>query len=489
MHSFPHRWIWAMLLSLCCAFGARPARASTIIVDADCTLTDAILSANSDSEISDSNCEVGNGNDLLILEGGATYSFNEAYVMRGYGDISALPEITSTITISGNGATVQRTPELNTCEILELFEDNPEQFRLFEVGTEGNLTLHHVIVENGCAVNGGGIANRGTLTVIDSYIRANTGMSYEESVGGGGGIYNNGGTVTLINSHLVSNTVLGGEIIYYFSGGGGVCNFDGTLNIINSSIVANHVEQANAGGGICNLSGSVFITGSHILSNTTGIYASGGGIYSGDDLVPGLSGKSALHISDSYILSNTTTGSGGGIDSVGTSLTIKRSQLAGNRAENHGGALSISYSSTVKLDGTQIVANNAGERGGGIFSRESTVTITRVGLIRNTAGNTGGALYQALPREDDEYDIYPDGSIRMSQSRILSNSSVAVYSEGETVDGVDNWWGHPDGPSGEGDGDGDSISNHVLFEPYKTEDFPIDAPADFRHLFPYLLKE
>jgi hypothetical protein len=489
MHTFHHRWSWSLLLTLCIALWATPTLAATIIVDADCTLTDAILSANLDSEIPSSTCEVGNGDDLVVLENGATYAFSQAYVMRDFGDISALPDITSTMTISGNGATVQRSPELNPCIPASgfIFDHDSEMFRLIEVGTEGNLTLHNVIIENGCGVDGGGINNHGTLTIIDSTIRTNTTLSYDDTVSGGGGIHNNGGNVTLINSHIVSNTTLAAPATYFFSGGGGVGNFGGTVNVINSSIVANHVEATNGGGGISNLGGSVLITQSHIVSNTTAFDGNGGGILSA--FISTYPGKSTLHINESYILSNTAMGSGGGIHNVDTFLTVNRSQLVANRAENNGGGLSTSYSSTVTLVNTEVVMNSAGQRGGGIFSRESTVTITGASLADNTAGNSGGALYQALPREDDEDENYPDGSTRLTQSRIIGNSAVALYSEGETIDTVDNWWGHPDGPSGEGDGDGDSISNYILFEPYKTEDFPINVPGGFHQLLPYLAKE
>lgn len=483
MSSFSQRRLWPWFLTLCIALWGRPALAATIFVDADCTLTDAILSANLDSEISSSNCEVGNGDDLVVLESAATYAFSQAFVMRGWGDISALPEITSTLTISGNGATIQRAPELNTCHVLHLGQDDPEQFRLFEVGREGSLTLNDVIVENGCAASGGGIHNSGTLTVIDSTIRANTGMAYDDTIGGGGGIYNEEGDVTLIRSQVISNTNLAGDVTYFVSCGGGLHNFGGTLRISNSTVARNHVVAPNGGGGICNLSGELWITGSSILSNTTG--GSGGAIASGTiNDAPAL-----VQIIDSDVLSNTAMGSGGGIDIYGTTLAVERSRLNANHAEIDGGGLSTRYSSIVTLLHTQMVANSAGGRGGAVFSRESALTIHRVSLLDNIAGNTGGALYQALPRADDEDDTYPDGNARVTQSRILGNSSVALYSEGETVAAVDNWWGHADGPSGEGDGDGDSISDHVQFEPFKVEDFPINAPPDFRQLLPYILKE
>ena len=49
---------------------------------------------------------------------------------------NGLPPITSTITISGKGATIER-------------DLNAPDFRIFFVGTSGNLTLNQVTVRQG----------------------------------------------------------------------------------------------------------------------------------------------------------------------------------------------------------------------------------------------------------------------------------------------------------------------------------------------------
>jgi hypothetical protein len=83
----------------------------------------------------------------------------------------------------------------------------------------------------------GGIDNEGgTLTVVNSTISGNSGLS------GGGGLTNNGnGTVMIANSTISGNSS---------DSGGGIHNA-GTMTIANSTISGN--SCVNAGGGLVNL--------------------------------------------------------------------------------------------------------------------------------------------------------------------------------------------------------------------------------------------
>ena len=62
-----------------------------IIVDADCPLPAAVISANTDSNTHDSDCEAGLGDDTIILPAGETTT------------LSATLNITDNLTINGNG--------------------------------------------------------------------------------------------------------------------------------------------------------------------------------------------------------------------------------------------------------------------------------------------------------------------------------------------------------------------------------------------------
>ena len=167
-----------------------------IIVDGStCTLADAITAANTDTATG--GCSAGSGDDTLTITSDIALT-------------EALPAITSKITINGGDHNIT----------------GDHSFRIFEVGTAGDLTLNNATISNGSAPRGGGIYNNsGALTVDNSTITNNSaGGGYD---GYGGGIYNNSGTVT------VSNSTISGNSAAFL---GGIFNKIGTETVSNSTI-------------------------------------------------------------------------------------------------------------------------------------------------------------------------------------------------------------------------------------------------------------
>ena len=107
------------------------------------------------------------------------------------------------------------------------------------------------LIRGGAAVNGGGVANAGTLTVTGSYI---TGSS---AIVSGGGVYNTG-TMTLSDVDVDTNTA--DEF------GGGVYN-RGRLTITGGTLVFQNAAGID-GGGVVN-AGIVSLCGGSILSGNT----------------------------------------------------------------------------------------------------------------------------------------------------------------------------------------------------------------------------
>ena len=240
-----------------------PVQANDISVGMTCTITEAITAANTDTAVN--GCPAGSGADTVILESNFPYVLTT--IDNGFGGVgnNGLPPITSTITISGNGATIER-------------KLSAPDFRILYVDTTGNLTLQQVTVRQGRLSgtnNGGGIYNAATLTVVDSSIVSNT-ASY------GGGIFNTAASSANISNSAVlsntSNTSLPG------GGGGGIYNTSGSL-IIDASNVLSNTTNRN-GGGIFN-GGILTVTSTSLLNNTGGM--DGGGIYqaSGNSAVTG----------------------------------------------------------------------------------------------------------------------------------------------------------------------------------------------------------
>ena len=107
----------------------------------------------------------------------------------------------------------------------------------------GRLTLKSsTVTGNSAADRGGGIANGGKLTLIRDIVSDNASF-------GGGGIFNgSGGAVTLKSSTVTDNkTSFGGDDIRVNGNGGGILNF-GTTRLQGSMVTDNNA--GGDGGGI-----------------------------------------------------------------------------------------------------------------------------------------------------------------------------------------------------------------------------------------------
>ncbi len=232
--------------ALLLALSSSPVHAATItvtpgtagVVNGDgCSLVEAIINANDGAATHDDCASGSSGADTIVLAGG-TYSYDTAFGLPYGGTSSALPFITSEITIEANGATIVRTDG---------------SMRLFDVGGgAGNLTLNSAIITGGAVggSRGGGILNSGTLTINNSTISSNEGRF-------GGGIYNFGdGTVTVNNSTISGNRALTG---------GGLESSGGTV-IINNSTITGNTATSDSGGGGAYLSGGTTTLNRTIVS-------------------------------------------------------------------------------------------------------------------------------------------------------------------------------------------------------------------------------
>lgn len=216
--------------------------------DGDCSLREAIQAANLDIAIDA--CTAGSGIDTITVPAGIyTLSIlGTGEDANATGDI----DITSNLTVNGAGAT-------------STFINGGAIDRVFEVGLGATAQINGVTIQNGSILSfGGGIFNRGTLTINESAIDDNetTGLNLS---GGGGGIFSEG-VLTLTKSTISNNTSQGR--------GGGIYNLDSTLNITNSTISTN---TSLNGGGIFNRFGTVNVNFTTIANNIA--TDNGGGIW------------------------------------------------------------------------------------------------------------------------------------------------------------------------------------------------------------------
>ncbi|MEV6628849.1 hypothetical protein AB0M83_48260 [Amycolatopsis sp. NPDC051106] len=205
--------------------------------------------------------------DTLVLAGGCTYGITTAHG----GAANALPVITTPIEMIGP-ATVTNASLLGL-----------GMFRIAEVGPTGNLTLvTGVAFTRGNVVgDGGGILNRGAVTLTGSSLTGNT------ATDNGGGLANSdtpSGTApaaTFTNSPLSGNTTLLGD-------GGAIYNgLRGTLSVtgVSGSPLFITGNNAGRGGGIATINSTATtltqaaVTDNHallLLGNSGGVYRQGG---------------------------------------------------------------------------------------------------------------------------------------------------------------------------------------------------------------------
>ncbi len=278
---------------------------SVVADDGECSLREAIAAANGDapSGAMPGECASGAGADDLLLTQAVTLDV----VDNTTNGPNGLPSVTTELTIRG----------LNGKVAIQRAQSAPD-FRLVHVATSGTLGLENVILRNGdpgSFWNGGAIHNRGTLSIADSSIIANS--AYE----GGGINHDSSGTLTVTDSTISGNSA------YLF--GGGLINYDfGPASITGSTISDN---EAFGAGGVMAYFGTVTLTNSTVSDNRAS-FGAGGGLrtdYGSIHLVNStLSGNSASSGANLYgYFGMTLTGSvvanpaGGGANCAGPGVT------------------------------------------------------------------------------------------------------------------------------------------------------------------------
>ncbi len=285
--------------------------------------------------ISDANANInGDGDgeaDVINLAHNCTYTLSQAVDFTD--GANGLPPINSPITINGGpGVVITRG-------------DTEEPFRILHVGPEGRLTLNQVTVSGGLI--------RG-LAGADGVISGESGQPGGEGLGGG--IYNRG-VLTLTHSIVRDNQAVGG--------GGG----DGVTNTSPGATGSDgDPAQPNGGDGGPGGDGGRGGSGGHGL---------GGGIYN----------ASTLTIVASTILSNSTTGGDGGRGGDGAKGGNGGSGYdggpdedggnggnggpggsgggSGNGGRGLGGGIYNAVEATVAITGATLISGNVAQGGSG----------------------------------------------------------------------------------------------------------------------------
>jgi large repetitive protein len=282
----------------------------------------------------------------------STYSFTASDATN---PDSALPRITTPITINANGAALQR-------------DSSAPAFRLLYVASSGNLTLNNITILGGSRGTGGGIENYGGILTISNSRIAN---NYADS---GGGISNIGGTLTVTYTTFSSNSA-------HLNTGGGIYNLIGSTTVTDSIFTGNKATgggSPSGGGGIYNRNGTLTVRASTFSSN---IASFGGGIADGG----GGSGTMTL-VTDS-ILSGNSASHGGGFAHLDGTARLINSIVSGNSATYEGGGLYNKVGTLIVTNST--LSGNSATQGGGIYYSSGTLTVANSIVWGNSTQITG----------------------------------------------------------------------------------------------------
>ncbi|HUT91493.1 MAG TPA: right-handed parallel beta-helix repeat-containing protein [Thermoguttaceae bacterium] len=263
--------------------------------------------------------------------------------------------------------------------------------------------------------------------------------------GGGDGLYATGsGSTTLVNVESAGNSgralymeqpgsiqVIGGR---YHDNVGGV-KFNGPADVTFDGVeVADNqclLESDDRGGGIyvIDASGPVLISDSQVLRNVA--TGSGGGIY--------LEGGAGATIQDTRVegnVSNVTGAAGGGIYvgylGIGKSVAILRSTIADNRAPAVGAAGGGLHSfASVEIVDSTFSGNQAARYGGAMvlhagLQSDMQARIRNSTIVDNQAGTYGGGIYQSLGTLDIEASTLARNTARTQGGAISLSNATAV---------------------------------------------------------------
>src|SRR5581483_1857524 len=186
-----------------------PTQAGTITVGAGCTLTQAILSANAGTNVGSCTGATASPNTIVIP---AKTKITLTTYYPGPYSATGLPNVTSTITINGNGASISRSKK-------------GPAMRLMTVGHNGDLTLNNLTLSAGYSYYGGGaIYNAGILEVNNCIISGN--FSYSGAIANAGANQNN--TLAVGNTTITGTTFTKNGAYAY---GGAIYNIYGDVDV------------------------------------------------------------------------------------------------------------------------------------------------------------------------------------------------------------------------------------------------------------------
>ena len=277
--------------------------------------------------------------------------------------------------------------------------------RILSVDTGRIGVVKGVTLRGGDAESGGGVYDKGALTLIDATLRECLATT-------GGAIYNDAAAaLTLTRVHVGPDNHAGD--------GGGIFN-QGVMVLEYSTVGPGNSATSN-GGGIANnhqlgASGDLTLDHSFVVGNSADM---GGGLFSG---------FGQLTLGNSSVLGNAATQEGGGIYNNHGSLSLNASTLALNSAGSGGG---LTNRGSALVANSTIAQNAARTQGGGILARGeapnsiyiTSSTIAYNGAYDGQSSGDGGGIYMS--------DDGTGHGVRINNSLLVENYSGGTQGDVE----------------------------------------------------------
>lgn len=265
--------VFAVAAVLTGSFALAPAaQAATIAVtttadelntDGDCSLREALASANDDGGPNADACTPGSGADIISLPAG-TYT---RAVVSGFAVTSPITiDPTGIVVIDGDGGQLFFVDTGDSLTLLDLTLRRGNGMGGGGVVNSGTLDLQGVTLEANTAGEGGGVANFGTLTA------RNVTFSGNEALADGGGLYNEG-TATLNNVTFADNVADSDS--NGIGDGGGIRIDSGVVTAQNTLIGNNTDKSTGADPSHPDCSGTLTSGGYNLIQSTTGCTVTG----------------------------------------------------------------------------------------------------------------------------------------------------------------------------------------------------------------------
>ena len=421
-----------------------------------------------------------NGSTInLASTGGLTFNLNAVNAEAATSGnsvesaIAAIGSVAGDRTVNlGNGVyTFSNLVNLNTdVDIIGASKENTvlnidADNRLFIVNPGSEVSLSNLTFGATTARQGGGVANRGTLTLANVLAAGNTSPS--GSNGGAIDSFNNS-RLTVSDSEFRDNktAVSGGAImasgtlatisnssfkLNSAQNGGAISILNNTLLTVDNSLFENNV--ASVGGAIRSISSEAALTDSTVKNNIADV---GGGLHFRNSTL-NVSGSNLFKENEAtdgggiYIQAGTlnvagssrferntaTVEDGGGISAQSATVNLGNAVFEENTAAEDGGGVSVEFSSVANIANTQFNNNRAVDDGGGLYvSEDSQATVNGGQFEGNRAEDSGGGAYVSQSSSADfKGASFVTNTATASGGGLMANSGSAVKVSNATFEG------------------------------------------------------